>query len=102
MTAQMIICGRSVANELRCGFLAARGPFLFTEHLLFQLWLFVPEQKCSHLTLAAGHKRCLIAAVTVAEEPGAAATCTGLPAPAMGAGQPPDRTAASRSATVRS
>lgn len=102
MTAQMIVCGRSVVNELRCGFLAARGPFLFTEHLLFQLRLFVHEQKCSHLTLAGGCKHCFIAAVMVAEEPGAVATCAGLPTPAMGVGQPPDRTAASHSGTVRS
>lgn len=94
MTAQMIICGRSVVNELRCGFLAARGPFLFTEHLLFQLWLFVREQKCSHLTLAAGHKHCRITAAMMAEEPSALATCTGLPTSAMGAGQPPDHMAA--------
>lgn len=102
MTAQMIICGRSVVNELRCGFLAARGPFLFTEHSLFQLGLFVHEQKCLHLTLATGHKHLLIAAAMVAEELGAAATSTGLLSPATGAGQLPNRTAASCSATVRS
>lgn len=77
-------------------------PFCSLECLIFQLWLFVHEERCSHLTLAAGHKHCLIAAATVVEEPGAAATCAELPAPAMGAGQPPDRMAAPCSATVRS
>lgn len=86
MAAQMIICGRSVVNELRCGFLAARGPFLFTERLLFQLWLFVHEQQCSHLTLAAGHKHCLSAVAMVAEEPGAVATCAGQPHTGHGSG----------------
>lgn len=77
------------------GTLSVHGPFALSA-------VFVPEQKCSHLTLAVGHKHCPIAAVTVMEEPGAAVTCTGLPALATGAGQLPNLTAASCSAMVSS
>lgn len=61
MIAQMIVCCRPVVNELLCGSLAPRGPFLLTTCLLFQLWSFVNEEKWSHLTLAVGHMHCPIA-----------------------------------------
>lgn len=61
MVAQMIVCCRPMVNELLCGSLAVRGPFLFTTRLLFQLWSFVNEEKWSHLTLAVGNMHCPIA-----------------------------------------
>lgn len=41
--AQMIICYRSVVNELLPGFQAARRPSLSFEHLPIQLSLFVHQ-----------------------------------------------------------